>query len=183
VTIVEQVFAPVYGKPCWYVREGHGSMLTMEFGAPHLEVREPYPSQSSSAELRAMARRRAVHPRGEWHLWVYLGAWHYFMHGRKVGDWFTKGRMRRALRSIDGQALSKVHVAPTDGRSVLEFDLGGRLEIEHIRYRNDAAGEFNELWHLYQPDGRVFSMRGDGRYAHAPGDSNPDEAIWMQLPP
>jgi hypothetical protein len=36
----EKVFKGILGKPCWDVKPGHGSFLTMEFGKPHLEVRE-----------------------------------------------------------------------------------------------------------------------------------------------
>jgi hypothetical protein len=31
----------ILGKPCWNVKRGHGSFLTLEFGQPHLVVWEP----------------------------------------------------------------------------------------------------------------------------------------------
>ncbi|PJI44395.1 MAG: hypothetical protein CTR53_01420 [Ferrovibrio sp.] len=35
---LESVFRPLIGQLVWSVRKGHGTFLTMEFGAPHLDV-------------------------------------------------------------------------------------------------------------------------------------------------
>ena len=32
---------PVLGHPSWLVQRGHGSFVTMEFGSPEVDVREP----------------------------------------------------------------------------------------------------------------------------------------------
>ncbi|RIJ76775.1 hypothetical protein D1871_10435 [Nakamurella silvestris] len=31
-------FAPMIGLPCWLVRRGHGSFVTLEFGSPQLTI-------------------------------------------------------------------------------------------------------------------------------------------------
>ena len=41
VSIINDIFQPLYGKPCWQVKQGYGSFLTFEFGEPHLHIREP----------------------------------------------------------------------------------------------------------------------------------------------
>jgi hypothetical protein len=43
----------------------------MEFGAPHLVVREPItPSLDSSDRVKRILRRRRVDVTGDWHFWV-----------------------------------------------------------------------------------------------------------------
>ena len=54
----------------------HGSFVTLEFGEPHLEVREPRDAEpDTSPKLRELFARRNVTIRGEWHLWVYCSSW------------------------------------------------------------------------------------------------------------
>jgi hypothetical protein len=31
--LIDEIFQPVYGKPCWQVKQGIGSFLTFEFEA------------------------------------------------------------------------------------------------------------------------------------------------------
>ena len=38
---IQDLFKPLLGQFAWNVRGGVGSMLTLEFGAPHIIVREP----------------------------------------------------------------------------------------------------------------------------------------------
>ena len=38
---IKEFFTRFIGQPVWQVRGGHGSFLTMEFGAPHLLVSSP----------------------------------------------------------------------------------------------------------------------------------------------
>jgi hypothetical protein len=69
---LRRAFAPVTGLPAWNVRKGHGSFLTLEFGKPHLVVRQPIvAAPEASDEVRTALRHRSVYPHGEWHLWIY----------------------------------------------------------------------------------------------------------------
>jgi hypothetical protein len=56
---LRQTFAPLIGSPAWFVRKGYGSSLTMEFGNPHLVIRQPKAAspQVSDHVRRALARR------------------------------------------------------------------------------------------------------------------------------
>jgi hypothetical protein len=37
----EEAFLPLIGRFAWSVRNSFGTYLTMEFGSPHLHVRDP----------------------------------------------------------------------------------------------------------------------------------------------
>lgn len=62
--------------------------------------------------------------------------------------------------------------------SVMEFDLGGKLEIipNPELYEKTA-----DLWLLYEPNGDVFTLRADGYYCHHPGNMKPEENKWQPL--
>src|SRR5450631_3504297 len=60
-----RVFCPLTGLPARLVRRGHGSFLTLEFGAPHLRIREPeVASPDMDEQVAALLRRRKVTPPG-----------------------------------------------------------------------------------------------------------------------
>jgi len=174
-TLIDDVFAPLYGKPCWDVVPGYASFLTLEFGMPHLVIDEPklLPKSASLRRRRAHARRR-VTVRGDWHLWIYCCTWRVLIHGELIGDDTTARRIKRAAHELDGQALQQVIVNPEAGSSVFVFDLGGHLETRP--YNRDS-----EQWHLYEPSGNVFTYRADGYFSHEPGNTVPEQILWRPL--
>ncbi len=179
MSIIDDVFAPVYGKPCWNFEQGYGSFLTMEFGEPHLHIREPYEAPPQApASVRRHAAQRFIWVHGDWHLWVYLCDWRIFFHGRQLADQDCKRSVvKKATIELDGQALVRISLSPALV-TTLEFDLGGALEI----VPNTAEyGETSELWHLYEPSGDVFTLRSDGRYSRMPGDTPYGEHVWEPL--
>src|SRR5215213_6024148 len=82
---LRRAFAPLIGLAAWSVRIGHGSFLTLEFGTPHLSVREPIVAKPGASEKvrKALARRR-VRPVGEWHLWIYCWHWRVWSEGAEI---------------------------------------------------------------------------------------------------
>src|SRR5579863_10513423 len=100
------VFKNIIGKPCWAVKPGHGTSLTLEFGEPYLEVREPQAARTPvSKKLRANLARRRVRVVGEWHVWICFSDWALYRKGKPVGDSSTKRSMQRAVDFLDGQKL------------------------------------------------------------------------------
>src|SRR5665213_1331063 len=53
-------FLPIVGQVAWSVRRGYGTFLTMEFGSPHLIIREPIVASSDASDRvkRNLAKRR-----------------------------------------------------------------------------------------------------------------------------
>ncbi|MGV3722671.1 MAG: hypothetical protein ACO1SX_17350 [Actinomycetota bacterium] len=175
---IESSFQALYGLPCWNAKSGYGSFLTMEFGAPHLEIREPRePKPDASDAVRRFFEKRHVVVHGEWHLWIYCCEWWVYTGDRLVGDsdpeGSTKERIDLAARELDGQKLVSVAVDATCGESVFTSDLGSRL----VTKPDDDSVQ----WYLYEPNGFVLSYRADGRISHQPGDTSPDEERWLSL--
>ena len=72
---LEVVFAPVIGRLVWNVHRGEGRYLTMEFGKPHLRVREPFSLKSeTSKRVQRFSRMRGAFVYGDWSLFIQ-GDW------------------------------------------------------------------------------------------------------------
>jgi hypothetical protein len=179
MSIIDDIFSPIYGKPCWNFQQGYGSFLTLEIGEPHLKIREPHRTTAQASEgVRKRAARRSVYVYGEYHLWIYLCDWRIYSHGQLLArSDATRRVIKQATCELDGQAL--IHVSIDESfLSVFEFDLGGRLEASP---NVEAYGSDAELWKLFEPSGEVFSLRSDRQYSHMPGNTPRDEEIWQPL--
>ena len=164
----ERVFREVVGQICWGSEYDSQLNLSLNFGDPHLWIREPRPDSKSEAMKRR--RARAV---GEWWLWVYIARWSLSVDGHHVTGRSSQKKMRQALGRLDGQKLSDVRVNPRSGATDLEFDLGAKLQIRRWN-RTDT----DDLWILYQPTGFALAVTSDGRASHQPA-REPDEYGWI----
>jgi hypothetical protein len=178
LTFIQTRFLPLYGLPCWNVRPGYGSFLTIEFGEPHLKIREPHrASQEASPQVQRLFARRKVVVRGAWHLWIYCCQWQVCTGKRRIGHSALETSSRRpiqcAARELDGQQLVHVELEPGRGSSRFSFDLGSWLETTPY----DAQ---SEQWLLYEPSGMVLTYRADGCYCYQPGDTPPDQKLWLR---
>ncbi len=172
---IEVRFAKLVGLPCWQVERGQGSFLTMEFGKPHLRVREPTtPRRRVSARIRETLMRRFVRPQGEWCFWVYCADWQFRMKGKLAGDSSSKRAIERAIRAMDGQILTGISLYHKKRQTVLHFDLGGRLVITP----NDQE---SELWHLYEPSGKVLTYRADNMFTYQSRSVSGCEENWQRV--
>jgi len=168
---IGSVFAGVVGKRAWLVRKGYGSFLTMEFGEPHLEVREPIPGS-----LARGLRRPSVTVRGDWHLWVYCCEWTITEGGAQLAHSESDDReIERVAHLLNGLTLLAVDVDPVTAKARFRFELETELTTATI-------GPEYECWMLYAPDGRVFALRGDASYSIGPGDVTPADQTWVPLP-
>ena len=174
---IENILRRLYGKPCWGVRRGVGSFLTLEFGRPHLEIHEPIVSRKRvSPKVRKHLARRNIFVHGEWHLWIYCCDWELRSGGRRIGDSSTNVRSRRAADFLDGQRLSGFSISPRKVHCVFEFDLGATL----LTWPYDKS---SEQWLLYEPSHKVLVLRADGCYRHGRSDKNEDTGEWKPILP
>jgi hypothetical protein len=173
-SIFHKVFREIYGEPCWNVKPGYGSFLTLEFGEPHLEVREPtVASKDASRKVRRLFALRNVFVHGEWHLRIDSCAWEVLSNGKHIGNGSTKRSMRRAAVLLEGQKLIRFSFLPEKVWCVFEFDLGATLRT--IRY--DRKGE---QWVLHTPEQKVLVLRADRRYQYMRADLPRDRGLWKR---
>ncbi len=179
MSIIDNVFRPIYRKPCWQVEQGYGSFLTFEFGEPHLDIQEPRQIRQDASEgAKKYAARRHVYVHGDWHLWVYLCDWRILSHGQVIAHSGASRRViKKATWELNGQALVQVNVS--DGLvSTMDFDLGGQLVLIP---NTDVYEKTAELWRLFEPSGDVFTLRADKQYCRAPGSTAMGDEPWQAL--
>ena len=169
---LQKPFKRIYGKPCWQVKVGYGSFLTLEFGEPHLEIREPIVAKRVSRIVRHHLARRMVTVHGDWHLWIYCCEWEVLSAGKHIGDSSTKRKARIAADSLDGRKLTAFAVSARTAQTVFKFERGTNL-------RTRPYDKSSEQWLLYEPSGMVLTTRADGRYSY--GRSNASEDRWKPI--
>jgi len=170
--IFQKVFRQIYGKPCWNVKPGYGSFFTLEFGKPHLDIREPsVASKDDPRRVRKLLARRDVFVHGEWHLRIHSCAWEVLSNGRHIGNGSTKVSMRHSADLLSGQKLIQFSFSPKKVLCVFEFDLGGTLTT--VPY--DRKGE---QWVLHTPEHRVLTLRADRRYQYMRADLPRNQGLW-----
>jgi hypothetical protein len=174
--IFKRSFAKVYGKPCWGVKQGHGSFLTLEFGKPHLEIREPIVARAgTSRRVRAGLARRGAYIHGDWHLWIYCCAWEALLDDKQVAhNESSDSRIARAADFLNGQKLVRFSIAPRGTRCCFEFDLGGVLKTR-------PYGRNDEQWLLYEPTGKVLTLRADRRYSYHSSSRSEVKTGWKPI--
>jgi hypothetical protein len=162
-SFIEEIFAKLYGIPCWNVQQGHGSFVTFEFGTPSLrigKVIERNPDRPGSYS------RRLVHACGEWHLWIYCCGWQIAQDGNVLAaNESTRECIAGACHALNGQVLSAFTCKVARGTIRFSFDLGGKLNT------GPYDDELLEQWMLYCPDGYVLTYRSDGAFSYGRSDA------------
>jgi hypothetical protein len=128
---IQDLFKPLLGQFAWNVRGGVGSMLTLEFGAPHIIVGEPVvPRAATSERVRRLLRRRNITVVGDWDLFIQYCDWKIWVSaGSSDSESFDWRRPDECLRDLDGQRLVGVGGGSLPNSWKFEFDLGGVFEF------------------------------------------------------
>jgi hypothetical protein len=130
------------GLPAWGGSAFFGTWLSLQFGEPRLEIREPV------ANAGRFGRRRRASVVGQHHLWLDMCHWEIFEDSRRR---FHSGQSRllllRAAAHLEGQILVGVSLSLRPLLTEFEFDGGSRL----VARRYPRAASDWELWHLYSP--------------------------------
>lgn len=104
---------PLLGEAPWEVSVGHGSFVTLQFGAPLPPTPEGF-----------------VH--GEWHLWVYGCAWRLQDAERVIASCEdSREQMERGAAVLEGRPLRSWRVSAPAMDTVVTFDGG----VEVLRGR------------------------------------------------
>ena len=159
--MIEKHFQGLATLPCWGVHWEPHVNLSMNFGAPHLHIREPKRTNAASESIRLSFAHRQVTLRGRWWLWAFCSRWTLSIRGlQPVRSTASARRIQQAIRLLDGQCLVRAKVNPRNARTRFEFDLGAVLDLRELDNADDG-----DIWSLYKPDHRVLSVRGDGTFS------------------
>jgi hypothetical protein len=168
MTIIYKTFRKIYGKPCWGLEYDPQLNLSMSFGDPILRIQEPKQSKSKNSLVRDLLSRRRVTVKGKWWLWIYCAYWKISLNGSRAATSSSSFlQISKSLAKLQGQVLNEVHVNPRTGATRFDFDLGGVLEVRRFERKSE-----DDLWMLYEPNGHVLTLRGDGRYSHGLGSKS-----------
>jgi hypothetical protein len=140
------------GEYVWSVKRGHGTFLTMEFGNPHLIVREPIEPTGGTATVASILRRRNVSIVGDWSLWVRDSHWSISRKDAAANLDSSEAIVHEMLQNLDGQKVCAIRVG--DG-VVLEFDLGAILRLGKSIFPDDPT---SVLWTLERFEGSNTSL-------------------------
>jgi len=173
---LERAFSRIYGKPCWGVKQGHGSFLTFEFGESHVVVYEPVvTSRIVSPRVRKGLARRLAFARGQWHLWIYCCSWEVLSRGRSLAhSESSDSKIQRAADFLNGQKLVRFSILPRKLQCIFEFDLGGILKTWPYDKKS-------EQWLLYEPSKNVLLLRADRHYKYGRSDVPGNDEDWKPL--
>ena len=177
MTILDRVLRTIYKVPCWGACQGYGTMLMLEFGEPHLAIREPFvPRASASRKLLRLYSRRLVTVAGDWRLTIFGCHWVIRSKRDELADSNSRRpRIAKGLALLSGQALVGVSGTAASGKWRFAFDLGGSIEVRPLGDRSV------EEWWLSQRSGHTFSVRGDGRFRYTPAGTPIGKAKWHRF--
>jgi hypothetical protein len=164
------------GKVGWGVEWEPQLNLSMSFGAPQLRIREPHVSRSRNQRVREQASHRHVTVKGKWWLWVFCAYWRiHIPHSATATSSSPLRLKRKAMAGLSGQRLQRIRVNPIHGATEFLFDLGAILEVRRFE-ESDA-----DMWTLYQPNGYVLGVMGNGTFTNAIGTTPGQKLVPMTL--
>ena len=162
---VRELLLQMKGELVWFVRLSADNVLMMNFGSPHLEVREPNSHNPANSQVVIDAlERRIVTPTGRWHLAIWQPEWSVTTKFYACSRSDTSDeKINTTLRHLDGQKLTGIKQTDGDGAYSLEFDLGGSLQIgppepSETDLENDEA-----QWTLFFESGDYINYTSTGK--------------------
>lgn len=169
--MIESRLREIYDIPCWFVSQGHGSFITIEFGQPHLEIREP----SSTSNIKKLQYRN-VKIYGEWHLWIYCCDWEVYLENKLVAhSESSRNKIKNALKYINGQKITKIEIDNDTGDTNFYFDLGGLIKTKHY------VDDLYDQWLLYDPYEYVLTICNDGKYSYQHVKTPVEQEVWQKI--
>ncbi|MGH2480985.1 MAG: hypothetical protein ACRDHW_15125 [Ktedonobacteraceae bacterium] len=139
----------VVGQKAWGVAHGVGSFVTIEFG-------QPLPPENPKGKSH-----------GEWHLWVYGGAWR-LEKGEHVivASEDDQTKIEAEIKYLEGCVLQSFEVMTPALDALLTFEQESVLRIFSI-YSEETDDRGMESWMLFTPDaGNVITVHPGGRWSY-----------------
>ena len=130
-----KLFTPLINQKVRTIQKGHGSFLTIGFGADIL-----------------IHHTEEARTRPEWLLWVYMCFWSIMKATKILADSDDEREIiEEALKEIEGKKLLNVEVLSKTYDMKLAFEDGIVLSL----FSNNAEDD-NVQWRLFTPDSQVL---------------------------
>ncbi|HEY3992059.1 MAG TPA: hypothetical protein VGM01_04170 [Ktedonobacteraceae bacterium] len=149
ITEIQTKLRGVIGKKAWGVKHGIGTFVTMEFG-------KPVPSKRPGGKSH-----------GEWHLWVYGGAWR-LEKGEQVlvASEDDQTKIETEIQCLERHTLQSFEILTPALDAVLTFEQDIVLRIFSI-YSEETEDRGMDNWRLYTPDaGSVITVHPGGKWSY-----------------
>jgi hypothetical protein len=162
---VQELLLQMKGELVWFVRLSADNVLMMNFGSPHLRVREPNPhNPKNSQEVIDALERRIVTPSGRWRLAIWQPEWSVTTKFYACSRSDTSDeKINTTLRQLDGQKLTGIKQMDGDGAYSLEFDLGGSLQIGPPEPSGTDPENDEAQWTLFFESGDYINYTSTGK--------------------
>ena len=134
-----KLFTPLINQKVRTIQQGHGSFLTIGFGA--------------DIQYDILIRqKKETRTRPEWLLWVYMCFWSITNATGILADCENEREIiEKALKQIQGKKLLNIEVLSKTYDMKLEFEDAIVLSL----FSNNAEDD-NEQWKLFTPDRQVL---------------------------
>ncbi|QGM44762.1 hypothetical protein [Methylocystis heyeri] len=168
--------APLIGLPVWGIRQLVGSFTYLEFGDPHLWIREPLnPDPALSPIVQKGLRQRRIWPEGVWSLTLYMCGWAIFLDSQQLGHCETpRDAIDRVWEDdVAGRKLESIRIDAQTSETVFTFE--GGLEVRTWPLDSDHG-----QWRVGHKDGDSFALRGDGAFSKRKGNTPPSDYEWSK---
>jgi hypothetical protein len=130
------LLSPLLNQPVQQARIGHGSFVTLEFGAI-----QQYHARTGNSKY-------------EWFIWLYQCKWQLERSGAFVTGFEDEREVMEQIQSLNGKILTTLTISPLMDL-LLEFQEGYTLRVFH-----HAEGD-NDHWLIYTPDEFVLTAQGN----------------------
>lgn len=156
-----KIFSSLIGTPAWSVAAEFGTYITMQFGTPHLYIRDPItPSAAASDIVAAQLRKRKVVIKGDFQFSILNCKWQIRIGSSSASSFESNlDEIHPIVDQLNGQILKSVMVDHVTKRTDLRFDLGGILEMSP----DDEMGPEEVQWTLYIGENKSISYTTDGK--------------------
>jgi hypothetical protein len=156
---IDELLQRLVGQYAWSARRGYGTFLTLQFGEPHRDIREPIQaSENADATVKRTLGRRRVSIKGDISLWIRDSQWSISTKDVAV-DWTSDAALveRMLVFHLDGQKVLSADRRADE--TVLEFDLGTTLRMGKSMFPGDME---SALWSISLREGPSASLFDGG---------------------
>lgn len=169
---------PLLGKIVWHPKHSTGSMISLEFGEPTMQVREPKTPSDTSKALSPLIQKkllsRFVVLKGQYSLlfsecsWVLQLDGSEFAHSESSAD-----LIGRSIEGLQGQKIVEIGCRIEKFLQFeFTFDLGLRILTKSLKSSDLHFDLFDNVAN------KILSVRGDGMVVFGDSDLEENELVW-----